>query len=363
MATSHDVRTLRSHGSRWSQADGSCRPWAAPRGLDHVALAERLGPWTLSLALCAVSLVGCERSDGDEQAKQDTSAQADSSESQGGSQASKPEPSAQDPSDVYLQWRDRFEKDPQLARKDEFERMRDDLREMTNSSSVPAPLRANAALLLGAAHESRKEVKPAIGLYRHASKLMPDDAGPHMALAVALAGDEQFADAAKVQARATELDPDNLENWLALAELRLKSGDEKGAKTAYVDYERRRKGLIDGLTLQRDGQYIISATERAGCAQALSASVDQGTANALIYALKTEPEADVRAAVAEVMGVQRLSGYRPALEAALKSDKAPQVREAIAWALGEISRDPVELEAEKPPQGSGDDGDEAPPKP
>lgn len=284
--------------------------------------------------------LGCERRDEEKAAKQRPEPAAPSK--------TEPEKIDDDPSTVYLRWRDRFEKDPQLARSDAFERMRAQLREVTNDAKAETPLRANAALLLGAVHEARGETKAAIGLYRHAAKLMPDDAGPHMALALALAADEQFEDAAKVQARATELDPDNLENWLTLAELLFKAGDQDKAKAAYVDYERRRKGLIDGLTLKRGGDYMVSADERAQCARALSVAVDQGTANALIYALKSEPDPDVRATVAEVMGVQRLAAYRPALEAALVSEKATPIREAIAWALGEISRDPVELDAEAP---------------
>ena len=120
---------------------------------------------------------------------------------------------------------------------------------------------------------------------------------------------------------------------------------------AYVDYERRRKGLIDGLTLKnKGGEFMVSTEERVGCAEALASATDQGTAIALTYALKSDPEADVRATVASVMGIQRLSVYKPALEAALPKAQG-EVKEAVAWALSEIDRDPVTPKApELPPE-------------
>lgn len=237
-------------------------------------------------------------------------------------------------------WRDRITEDPTLANTAKFFEAKADLERVSNEAKDPH-LKANASLYLGLLYEGRKDVKAAIAQYRHAAKLVPDDAGPHMALALALAGDGQFADAVDAQKTATTLDPDNLENWLVLGELLVKSGDEKAAASAYVDYERRRKGLIDGLTLKnKQGDYMVGTEERAACAEALASATDEGTAIALTYALKSDPEPDVQAMVASVMGVQRLAVYAPALKAALPKAK-DDVKEAIAWALTEIERDPV----------------------
>ena len=238
------------------------------------------------------------------------------------------------------QWRERIADDPTLANTARFFEAKADLERASNEASDPH-LKANASLSLGVLYEGRKDTKGAIAAYRHAAKLVPDDAGPHMALALALAGDSQFAEAVEAQKTATTLDPDNLENWLVLGELLVKSGDQEAAAAAYVDYERRRKGLIDGLTLtNKQGEYIVTTQERAGCAEALASATDEGTAVALTYALKSDPEPDVQATVASVMGVQRLTVYRPALEAALPKAQG-EVKEAIAWALTEIERDPV----------------------
>lgn len=242
---------------------------------------------------------------------------------------------------LYGRWRDRFYEEPNLAKSTQWPTLQADLQRVSNEAS-DVHLRANAALLLGVMHEAREERPRAIAYYRHAAKLVPGDAGPHMALAVALAADKEFAEAARVQKTATKLDPDNLENWLALGELLIKSGDQEGGAKAYVDYERRRKGLIDGLTLKRkDGKYLIPVNERVACAEALGSANDEGTALALLYALKSDEDAGVRETVARMMGVQRFEVYKPALEAHLKLEKDESVRTAVAWALTEIGRDPV----------------------
>ena len=260
-------------------------------------------------------------------------------------------------------WRDRIAEDPTLANTAKFFEAKTDLERVSNEAKDPH-LKANASLYLGLLYEGRKDIKGAIAQYQHAAKLVPDDAGPHMALALALAGDGQFAEAVQAQKTATTLDPDNLENWLVLGELLVKSGDEKAAASAYVDYERRRKGLIDGLTLKnKQGEYIVATEERAGCAEALASATDEGTAIALTYALKSDPEPDVQATVASVMGVQRLSVYEPALEAALPKAQG-EVKEAIAWALTEIERDPVNPKRpELPPEVLEAAGQEAPEAP
>lgn len=248
-------------------------------------------------------------------------------------------------------WRDRITEDPNVAGSASFFEAKAELTRVSNEAK-DIHLRANASLLLGLLYEGRRDVKAAVAQYEHAAKLVPDDAGPHMALALALAADKRFADAAQAQKKATTLDPDNLENWLVLGELLVKSGDKDAGVAAYVDYERRRKGLIDGLTLKnKEGKFLVGTEERAGCAEALASATDQGTAIALTYAFKSDPETDVRAAVAAVMGVQRLEVYKPALLDALPKATEPTLKESIAWALAEIDRDPVKPKRpELPPE-------------
>ncbi|MBV1861275.1 MAG: hypothetical protein KUG77_22850 [Nannocystaceae bacterium] len=250
------------------------------------------------------------------------------------------------------QWRDRISADPSLPNTAAFFRAKDDLSRVSHEAK-DIHLRANASLLLGLLYEGRADVKGAIAQYQHVAKLVPDDAGPYMALALALGADKQFKDAAQAQKTATTLDPDNLENWLVLGELLMKSGDKEAGAAAYVDYERRRKGLIDGLTLKnKQGGFLVGPDERVGCAEALASATDQGTAVALTYAFKSDPQPSVRSAAAAVMGVQRLTLYRPALEAALPTASG-EVKESVVWALAEIERDPVTTKVELPPEVAG----------
>ncbi len=238
-------------------------------------------------------------------------------------------------------WRDRIAQDPTLASSARFFEAKTELSRVSNEAA-DAHLRANASLLLGVLYEGRNDLPAATAQYEHAAKLVPDDAGPYMALALVQAQAKRFEDAARTQKTATKLDPDNLENWLVLGELLVKSGDEKAGIAAYVDYETRRKGLIDGLTLKnKQGDYLVDAQERMACAEALASATDQGTAVALTYALKTDADPGVLTTVASVMGVQRLAIYTPALQSALPKAQG-EVKDAIAWALSEIDRDPVE---------------------
>ena len=244
----------------------------------------------------------------------------------------------------YAKIADAFEADPKAAISGKtFESYKADLQSIVDKAE-DAFLRANAAVLLGHMAELRGDNAGAIAYWRHAAKIVPDDAGPYMVLAVGLAADKQWEEAAKIQAKAAELDPNNLENWLALGELRVRAGDKDGATGAYVDYERVRKSLIDGLTGQRENQYVVSADERAQCALNLAAAVDTGTAFALLYALETEPEAKVRAAVAEVMGIQRLEAYKKRLLERVKTEPDAETKTVMQWALSEIGRDPVTIE-------------------
>jgi tetratricopeptide (TPR) repeat protein len=259
--------------------------------------------------------------------------------------------------ELYAKWADRLDTEPEYATTAAFALAKNDLQRVTNEAA-DAHLRANAALLLGALHETRGERALAIDFYRHASKLVDDDAGPFMALAVALAADKNYVEALEAQKQATKLDPDNLENWLALAELFIKSGDEESAKKAYVDYEVHRKQLIDLLTLEKGGAYRVEAPQRIAIAEALASANDGGTGVALVYALHTDPDAGVRETVARVMGIQRFAMYEQALRKHLESEQDAKVKEAGTWALAEIARDPVEA---KPPQPASKSGDGEPP--
>jgi tetratricopeptide (TPR) repeat protein len=250
----------------------------------------------------------------------------------------------------YAKWADRLDTEPTYPTTGAFALAKADLQRVANEAA-DAHLRANAALLLGALHEARSERALAIDYYRHATKLVDDDAGPFMALAVVLAADKKYPEALEAQKQATKLDPDNLENWLALAELFVKSGDEESAKKTYVDYEVRRKGLIDGLTLKKGDAYRVAPPERIAIAEALASAADGGTGVALLYALHSDPDPRVRETVVRVMGVQRLSMYEQPLREHLQAEKDPKVQEAGKWALGEIARDPVEA---KPPQVGGE---------
>ncbi|MEX1368121.1 MAG: hypothetical protein AB1Z98_33640 [Nannocystaceae bacterium] len=260
----------------------------------------------------------------------------------------------------YLEIKAKVDADPQVVSGAQFPQLRKDLEAIANGAAAPA-LRANAALLLGSMFDARGESLRASGYYQHAATLVPDDAGPHMALAVALAATADFEGAVKAQMRAATLDPDNLENWLGLGELHVRAGDREAAVQAYVSYEMRRKGLIDGLTLHDEaGTYVVGVDERIECANALAAAADQGTGVALVYALRTDPEARVRAAVARVMGTHRLDIYLPVLTTQLEQERDPEAKEALGWALAEIAADPVKIDATDRPRLPDDDPRAAP---
>lgn len=255
----------------------------------------------------------------------------------------------------YLEIKDLVERDPGVAKGAQFPQLKKDLDAIANGAAAPT-MRANAALLLGSLFDVRGEALRASGYYQHAAKLVPEDAGPHMALAVALAMSGDFEGAAQAQSTAATLDPDNLENWLALGELHMRAGKQDEATKAYVGYELRRKGLIDGLTLHDEaGVYVVGVEDRIGCAESLAAAADQGTGVALIYALRTDPEPTVRATVARVMGIHRLEIYEPVLRTQAAEEKDAGVKEAVEWAQKEIARDPVKIDPTERPRLPDDD--------
>jgi tetratricopeptide (TPR) repeat protein len=251
------------------------------------------------------------------------------------------EPPAVDPEQAYLRAKGIVEAATGPLPQEAFARVSADLAAAADAARDPH-LRANASLLLGSVLEERGERARAISFYRQALAAVPQEASAHAVLALALAADGKLDQAATVQARVVELVPDDLEARLLLGEMSLKAGLEEQAKAAYAAYEMRRKGLIDGLTLGKDGSYAIGPAERAACAAALEPAADNGTALALLYALSSEPDAGVRTQIARVMGTQRLLGYRKGLEGALTRESDEGAREAVKWALDEIARDGVE---------------------
>jgi tetratricopeptide (TPR) repeat protein len=210
------------------------------------------------------------------------------------------------------------------------------------SEAEDAHLRANASLLLGGMHEDRNDQRSAISFYRQAMELIPEEAAPHIVLALALSKDEKWEAAIVEQWIVVEMIPDDLIGWLLLGELLVKGGDLEQAAQVYGAYELRRKGLLDGLTLKHDGAYVKDEAERAACAEALAPAVDNGTALALLYALDSETSPVVRERIAAIMGEQRLVGYQKLLEDKLATEEVAEVKQAIEWALAEIQREPIE---------------------
>lgn len=216
------------------------------------------------------------------------------------------------------------------------------LREIADNAA-DAPLRANASLLLGTLHERAGDRRTAISFYRQTLALLPNEIEPRRVLALALAGDGQYAAAIPEQEAVVKDDPDDLEAWLLLGELNVKADKPDDATKAYAAYEMRRRGLIDGLTLQnKDGTYVMPVDQRAACARALIPARDNGTALALLYALKREPDPVVRQALAEAMGTQRLTGYKAPLTDMAAREAHPEAKAAMLWAVQEIERDPLE---------------------
>lgn len=216
------------------------------------------------------------------------------------------------------------------------------LREVAEKAAGVA-LRANASLLLGTLYERAGDPRSAISFYRQTAALIPAEIEPRRVLALALASDGQFVEAIAEQEAVIKDDPDDLEAWLLLGEFNVKAGRGDESAKAYAAYELRRKGLIDGLTLQsKDGTYLMPVDQRAACARALIPARDNGTALALLYALEREPDPSVRQALAEAMGTQRLLGYKEPLTARAAAEAHPEVKAAMVWALQEIERDPLD---------------------
>ncbi len=225
------------------------------------------------------------------------------------------------------------------------------LREVAEKAA-DVPLRANASLLLGTLYERAGDPRSAISFYRQTAALVPAEIEPRRVLALALASDGQFAEAIPEQEAVLKDDPDDLEAWLLLGEFNVKAGRADEGANAYGAYELRRKGLIDGLTLQnKDGTFVMPVEQRAACARALIPARDNGTALALLYALDRDPDPTVRQALAEAMGTQRLAGYKAGLTAKSAAETHPEAKAAMIWALQEIERDPLDARPSPTPDG------------
>jgi tetratricopeptide (TPR) repeat protein len=242
--------------------------------------------------------------------------------------------------ELYLRSKARIEATEKLP-DESFAEIKADLERVANEAEDPH-LRANASLLLGSQFEQRGDQRAAISFYRQAQELTPDEVGPYIVLALALSKASRWEEAIAAQWIVVEMIPDDLVGWLLLGELHVKGGKLEDAAQVYTAYELRRKGLLDGLTLKKDGEYVESEAERAACVEALAPAIDNGTALALMYALDSDPSPLVRERVATIMGEQRLLGYAKLLETKQASETDAEVKKAIEWAIAEIQREPVE---------------------
>jgi len=293
-------------------------------------------PWIAAAAvIVCLSSPGCGK---------DATTEASSGKAEAGEQPS--EPPAPPPltqaqlEELYRSAKARIEATVNLPEESRAE-IEADLRRVANEAE-DAHLRANASLMLGAMAEARNDQRSAISFYRQAAELIPDEVEVHIVLALALAKAERWEEAIAEQWKVVKAIPDDLVGWLLLGELHVKGGDLEEAARVYGAYELRRKGLLDGLTLKREGEYVEDEAERVACAEALAPAVDNGTALALMYAFDSDPSPAVRAAVASVMGEQRLIGYQKLLKDKLPRETDAKVEEAIEWALAEIEREGVE---------------------
>lgn len=300
--------------------------------------APRIASWPSSCAVAA-AVIACLTSFG---CGKDAGSSAETTEA--GEQA--PEPTPPPPltqaqlEDLYRSAKARIEATVNLPEASRAE-IESDLQRVANEAE-DAHLRANASLLLGAIAEARNDQRAAISFYRQAAELIPDDVDTHIVLALALAKAERWEEAITEQWKVVKAIPDDLVGWLLLGELHVKGGDLEEAARVYGAYELRRMGLLDGLTLKRDGQYLKDEAERVACAEALAPAVDNGTALGLMYAFDSDPSPAVRTAVAAVMGEQRLLGYQKLLKDKLSREENAEAKEAIEWALAEIEREGVE---------------------
>jgi tetratricopeptide (TPR) repeat protein len=279
--------------------------------------------------------------------------------------ADKPLPSAQALADRYVAAKGRVEAgehvDPAKGAAVTRE-LTESLRDVVQYAE-DTHLRVNAALLLSTVASERKDHATALAWTREAKALLPDEPLVRRAHALTLAGDGRFAEAIPEQEFVVKDDPDDLASWLLLGELNVKAGRSEDAVLAYAAYEARRKGLLDGLTLKKDGQYVAAPADRASCALALVPAADGGTALGLLYALESEPEVAVRMAIVEAMALQRLGAYLQPLTKREAIETDAELVKLLDDAIAEIERDPIDAAHGPVPEGLLPAADAAPTAP
>lgn len=220
------------------------------------------------------------------------------------------------------------------------------LREIVEKAQDPH-LRANACILAASVYDQKKDYVSALSFYRQAIALVPQEPSGYALSALTLAKLKRFADAIKMQQELVRRDPDDLQGWLLLGELNMRAKRPERAAKAYAAYETRRSGLLEGLTRKnKAGAYVLGPAERAGCVQALAAAPDAGTSLALVYALKSDPNASVRAAIVEVMHEQRFIGYLRPLQEWKGQEPDSEIVLQIDATLKAIKADPVKTRPE-----------------
>jgi tetratricopeptide (TPR) repeat protein len=239
----------------------------------------------------------------------------------------------------------------QLLQDGQLEGLEPRFRTLANQAKNPST-RANSAMALGSLLEEKGDRAGAISSYRLARRLLPEEPAPLAVLGLALFAHGDLEGALGAQSALVELTPDDLRAWLYLGEIATKAGKGERAKQAYAAYEVRRKGLLDGLTITEEGTPVLDVPSRIRSVEFLEAAIDEGTGLALLYALKSDPDAQVRDAIAETMGIQRLRGYEAGLREHLATQTDPESKRVAQWALDEIARDPVDIASGSAPAAS-----------
>lgn len=210
-----------------------------------------------------------------------------------------------------------------------------------------AHLRANACILAASMYDARKDYPTALSYYRQAIALVPQEPSGYALSALTLAKMKRFDQAILMQRELVRRDPDDLQGWLILGELNTRANHPDRAAKAYAAYETRRTGLLEGLTRKKaKGVYALSPEHRSQCVHALAAAPDAGTSLALIYALQHDPQAQVRAAIVEVMAEQRFAGYLRPLQEWKSKESDPKIALRIDAAIKAIQADPVKTRPE-----------------
>jgi tetratricopeptide (TPR) repeat protein len=204
-------------------------------------------------------------------------------------------------------------------------------RQVARAPSADDPARAdNALLALASVRKDRGDLPGAVAFAEQVVAHRPKDTD---ALAVLIALAHENGDLQKeitAREKMVELDPDALDDRLALAGALTAAKEADRAKAAFLAYEDARVRLVTAL-----GKSPEAATRRAA-AEALGAAHDGGTARALVFAM-TDKDASVRAAAVRsvaAIGIAIDPEIRPALQKLSTLEKDPDVQTALHEALG-----------------------------